>query len=206
MSAKRLSMPSLSIMVLSLVMLPLAAAAEQTAQDPYLYTIDPSHSSIGFKVSHFTVSKVRGDFGTLQGSIRYNPEDLSDSQVEVEIDAATINTDNDERDAHLRSADFFDVEKYPAIVFASTTIEKSGDGFVVTGDLTMHGVTREVSFPVSMVGPIEDPFGMMRIGIEGGLTVDRRDWGLEWNRAMETGGLFVGHDVEIEIGAEATRK
>ena len=206
MSRERFPMPSLLVIACSVVLLPLAAAAQQAAQDPYRYTIDPNHSSIGFKVSHFTVSKVRGDFGTLQGSIHYNPEDLSESGVEVEIDAATINTDNEERDAHLRSADFFHVENHPTIVFKSSKIEKSGDGFMVTGDLTMRGVTKQVSFPVSLVGPIEDPFGMKRIGIEGGLTVDRREWGLEWNRAMETGGLFVGHEVEIEIGAEATRK
>ncbi len=206
MISKRLSTTTLFLAVLPLVLSLPAAAAEEQAADPNLYTIDGSHSSVGFKVRHLTVTNVRGDFGTLQGTIRYDPEDLASSGVEVVIDAATINTDNDQRDEHLRSADFLDVENHPTIVFKSTMVEKSDDGFVVTGGLTMRGVTKEVSFPFSMSGPIKDPWGLMRLGIEGSLTVDRRDWGLEWNKAMETGGLVVGHDVRIDLGAEATRQ
>ena len=198
---------ALCLIALCMILLPGGASAqEEAAADPNLYTIDASHSAVGFKVRHFTVSNVRGDFGTLDGSIRYNPEDLADSGVEVVIDAATINTDNQDRDNHLRSADFLDVENHPTIVFKSTKVEKGDDGFMVTGDLTMRGVTKQVSFPFEMSGPIKDPFGMMRLGIEGSLAIDRRDWGLEWNKAMETGGLFVGHQVKIDIGAEAVRK
>lgn len=206
MNRRHMKTPTLFLALLVTVLTFPAAAAEEEAADPSLYVIDGVHSSVGFKVRHFTVSNVRGDFGTLEGTIRYDPDDLGNSGVEVTIDAATINTDNEDRDAHLRSADFLDVENHPTIVFKSTKVEKSGDGFVVTGDLTIRGVTKEVSFPFTMAGPIEDPFGNSRIGIEGSLTIDRRDWGLVWNKAMETGGLFVGHDVQIDLGAEAVRK
>ena len=205
MYAKRLFATVLSLTVLTL--LPLAATAqEEAAPDPYVYTIDGGHTTIGFKVRHFTVSYVRGKFNTFEGQVRYNPEDLSDSGVEVKIDATSIDTDHEQRDEHLRSADFLDAENHPQLVFKSTKVEKGDDGFVLTGDLTMRGVTKEVSFPVEMTGPIKDPLGMMRMGVEGGLTIDRRDWGLEWSRAMETGGLFVGHEVKIELLAEAARK
>ncbi|MFQ5349743.1 MAG: YceI family protein [Thermoanaerobaculia bacterium] len=207
MPRNRLSLPSLSILALALLFLPLAAAAEEgAAPDPYLYTIDAGHSTIGFAVRHFTVSNVRGKFGSLEGAIRYNPDDPSDSGVEVEIDAASIDTDHEQRDGHLKSADFLDVENHPTIVFTSVNVEPGGDGWIMTGDLTMRGVTKQVIFPFTLVGPIKDPLGLMRMGIEGSLTIDRRDWGLEWNRTMETGGLFVGHDVKIELTAEATRK
>lgn len=207
MSAIRKSAAVVSLLVLALALLPLAAGAqEEAAADPYLYTIDLSHSSAGFKVRHLTVSNVSGKFGTLEGTIRYNPDDLSDSGVEVTIDAATIDTNNAQRDDHLRSADFFEVETHPTIRFESTKVEKTDMGLMLTGDLTMGGVTSEVSFPFSLMGPIQDPFGLTRMGIEAELTIDRRDWGLEWSRAMETGGLVVGHDVRIELAVEATRK
>lgn len=208
MPAKCLFATVLSLVVLTF--LPLAATAQEeapeAAPDPYVYTIDASHSTVGFKVRHFTVSNVRGKFNTFEGTVRFNPEDLSDSGVEVTIDAASIDTDHEQRDEHLRSADFLDAENHPTLTFKSTKVEKGDDGYVLTGDLTMRGVTKEVSFPFEMVGPIKDPLGMMRMGVEGGLTVDRRDWGLEWSRAMETGGLFVGHEVKIELSAEAARK
>ena len=207
MSAKRLFATVLSLTVL--ILLPLAATAqeaEEAAPDPYLYNIDAGHTTIGFKVRHFTVSYVRGKFNTFEGMVRYNPDDLSDSGVKVKIDAASIDTDHEQRDEHLRSPDFLDAESHPELLFKSTKVEKADDGLVLTGDLTMRGVTKEVSFPVEMTGPIKDPLGMMRMGIEGSLTIDRRDWGLEWSRAMETGGLFVGHEVKIELLAEAARK
>ena len=208
MPANRLFATVLSLVVLTL--LPLAATAQEEASeaalDPYLYTIDASHSNVGFKVRHFTVSNVRGKFNTFEGTVRFNPDDLSDSGVEVKIDAASIDTDHEQRDDHLRSADFLDAENHPTLTFKSTKVEQGDDGYVLTGDLTMRGVTKEVSFPFEMVGPIKDPLGLMRMGVEGGLTIDRRDWGLEWSRAMETGGLFVGHEVKIELSAEAARK
>ena len=207
MSAKRLFATALSLV--ALIFLSLAASAqepEEAAPDPYVYAIDAGHATIGFKVRHFTVSYVRGKFNTFEGQVRYNPDDLSDSGVEVKIDATSIDTDHEQRDEHLRSADFLDAENHPLLVFKSTKVEKSDDGLTLTGDLTMRGVTKEVSFPVEMTGPIKDPLGMTRMGVEGGLTIDRRDWGLEWSRAMETGGLFVGHEVKIELLAEAARK
>ncbi len=204
MSVKRFLIGALSLIALAVFSLPVAAA--EAPPDPYLYTIDASHSTAGFAVRHFTVSNVRGKFGQLEGAIHFNPDDLSASGVRVEIEAASIDTDHEQRDDHLKSADFLDVENHPTIIFESTKVEKGAEGFVVSGDLTMRGVTKEVSFPFEMAGPIKDPLGLMRMGIEGSLTVDRRDWGLEWNRAMETGGLFVGHDVKIELTAEATRQ
>ena len=208
MSSKRLFMPSLlCLALLALAVVPMAALAQdEAAADPNLYPIDTSHASIGFKVRHFTVSNVSGKFGKFAGAVRYNADEPADSGVEVTIEAASIDTDNEQRDGHLKSADFLDAEKFPTITFKSTRVEKTDDGFQVTGGLTMRGVTKEVSFPVSMIGPIQDPLGMQRMGIEGSLTIDRRDWGLEWNKTMETGGLFVGHDVKIEISAEAARK
>ncbi len=212
MLVRRPSVPALSLVVFAVAFLPLGAAAnaqaaaEEAAVDPYLYSIDAGHSTVGFSVRHFTVSNVRGKFGTVEGAIRYNPDDLSDSGVKVKIDAASINTDHEQRDGHLKSADFLDVENNPTITFKSSKVEKTDDGFSLTGELTMRGVTKEVSFPFAIVGPIKDPLGMMRVGIEGSLVVDRRDWGLEWNRTMETGGLFVGHDVKIELSAEATKQ
>ena len=202
--------PCLAALTLTLALLALPVAVdaqeEAAAADPYLYTIDTSHAEIGFKVRHFTVSYVRGKFNEFGGTIRYNPEDLADSGVEVEIVGASIDTDNQDRDNHLRSPDFLEVESHPTLTFKSTKVETSDDGHTLTGDLTMRGVTKEVSFPFEMVGPITDPLGLQRIGVEGSLTIDRRDWGLEWSRAMETGGLFVGHEVKIELSAEATRK
>ena len=181
-------------------------APEVAPPDPFLYEIDRGHSRVGFAVRHFTVSKVRGKFNDFGGMIRFDPDDLASSGVEVTIDAASIDTEHEQRDGHLRSPDFFDVENNPTINFKSTSVEKTDDGFEVVGDLTMRGVTRAVNIPFTMVGPIQDPLGMMRLGIEGGLKIDRREFGLEWNRAMETGGLFVGHEVEIELSAEAAQR
>ena len=208
MPARRMFIAILPLVALALCSLPAVAgeAPEVMPPEPFLYSIDAGHSTVGFAVRHFTVSNVRGKFGKLEGAIRFNPDDLSASGVKVEIDAASIDTDHEQRDGHLKSADFLDVENHPTIVFESTKVEKTGEGFALSGDLTMHGVTKEVSFPFEMVGPIKDPLGLMRMGIEASLTVDRRDWGLEWNRTMETGGLFVGHKVKIELNAEATQR
>ncbi len=204
----RRSLPVL--LALALLLPPLVPVAAQEPApapepDPYSYEIDPVHTTAAFSVRHFTVSNVRGKFGTLAGMIRYNPDDLADSGVTVTIDAASIDTDHEQRDGHLKSADFLDVEEHSEITFVSTAVAKSNDGFVLTGDLTIRGVTQEVSFPFTLVGPIKDPLGLMRIGVEGELTIDRTDFGLEWNRVMEAGGVIVGDEVAIELSAEATR-
>lgn len=207
MPRNRLSISTLSLIALYLVLVtPVASAQEEAAPDPHLYTIDASHSTVGFAVRHFTVSNVRGKFGAFEGAIRYDPDDLEQSGVKVKIAAGSIDTDHEQRDGHLKSADFLDAENHPTILFTSTNVERDDDGWILTGDLTMRGVTKPVTFRFEMAGPIKDPLGLMRMGIEGSLVIDRRDWGLEWNRAMETGGLFVGHDVKIELTAEATRQ
>ena len=170
------------------------------------WSFDPSHSSIGFTVRHLMISKVRGHFGTWSGTFDYDAEDPTRSRLDVRIDAASIATRDDKRDAHLRSPDFFDVEKYPELTFASTKIERDGgDDYVVTGDLTIHGVTRSVQLKVEGLGRTRDPWGGERVGFSASTTINRKDFGLHWNVALETGGVLVGEKVEIGIEIEAVR-
>ena len=170
------------------------------------WSFDPSHSSIGFTVRHLMISKVRGHFGTWSGTFDYDAEDPTRSRLDVRIDAASIATRDDKRDAHLRSPDFFDVEKYPELTFASTRIERDGgDDYVVTGDLTIHGVTRSVQLKVEGLGRTRDPWGGERVGFSASTTINRKDFGLHWNVALETGGVLVGEKVEIGIEIEAVR-
>jgi len=185
----------------------LLVALSGAAHATELFTIDSNHASVGFSIKHMVVSKVRGSFGDVSGTITYDPEDLSRSGVKVSIKTASVNTNNGDRDAHLRSPDFFDAEKNPEITFTSDTIERRGDGFVAQGKLTMHGVTREVSIPFTLNGPLTDPWGMTRIGIEAEpIVLDRTDFGLTWNKVLETGGVLVGNEVQVFIDLEAVRK
>jgi polyisoprenoid-binding protein YceI len=171
------------------------------------YTIDQAHSSVSFTVRHMVVSKVRGSFAELEGVIKYLPEDPTSSSVQVTIKPESINTGDEKRDAHLRNPDFFDVEKYPEMTFASSNVGTSGDGFVLTGVLTMHGVSREVEIPFKVNGPIQDPWGNTRMGVEAEpITLDRKDFGLTYNRALEGGGLVVGDEITVEIALEAVRR
>lgn len=165
------------------------------------YQIDPAHSGAHFTVRHMMVTNVRGGFQKVTGTVVYDAANPSDSQVEAVIDTASINTNEPQRDAHLRSADFLDVEKHPTITFHSTRVEKAGDDeFKVTGDLTIHGVTRPVVLNVE--GPTaegKDPWGNMRIGATATTKIKRSDYGLTWNAALETGGILVGDDLKIEL-------
>ena len=170
------------------------------------YTIDPAHSSAQFSVKHLMVSNVKGTFSGLKGSVMYDPNNLAASKVEATIDATTINTQEVKRDAHLKSADFFDVEKYPTLTFTGKQFFKESGKLKVKGDLTMHGVTKEVVFDVD--GPtaeVKTPMGT-RVGATVSATVNRKDWGLNWNRAIETGGVVVGEEVKLIIEVEATKK
>jgi polyisoprenoid-binding protein YceI len=168
------------------------------------FTIDVAHSSVGFKVAHMVVSKTRGSFQDFAGTIRLDENDLSNSSVEVTIDAASIYTANEERDDHLRSPDFFDAENSPTIRFKSGRIEKNGKGFIATGNLTIKGSTRLVELPFQLNGPITDPWGNQRIGVEiEPITIDRREFGLTWSKTIEAGGLMVGDEVTIELEVEA---
>lgn len=166
--------------------------------------IDSAHSSVSFKVTHLVVSTVRGSFQAIEGTINLDEKDMTKSSVEVTIAANSVNTGNEKRDEHLRSADFFDTEKFDAITFKSKSIEKNGSGYVATGDLTIKGNTREMRLPFEMNGPITDPWGNTRIGVHIiPVTIDRQDFGLTWSKTLEAGGLMVGNDVTIEIDLEA---
>ncbi len=170
------------------------------------WDIDLSHSAIQFHVRHMVISKVHGRFARWSGAIQLDTGDLTRSSVEVTIDAASIDTQVADRDAHLRSPDFLDVTKYPQLTFRSRAIEKAGDGYRVTGDLAMHGATREVVLEAEFSGTGKDPWGNERAGFSARASVDRRDFGLTWNAALEAGGVLVGEKVEITIEIEAVKK
>lgn len=167
------------------------------------YSIDRAHSDVTFQVRHL-LTKVRGRFSNFNGTIEYDEENPERSLVDVEVQSASIDTNDRDRDAHLRSADFFDVEKIPALTFRSRSIRrKTDDTFAVTGDLAIHGVARSVTFDVSFLGKAKDPWGNERIAFEAETTVNRRDFGLTWNAALETGGFLVGDEVKIALSVQA---
>jgi polyisoprenoid-binding protein YceI len=164
------------------------------------WKIDPAHSSAQFVVRHMMITNVRGGFSGLQGTVVYDPDDLSASSVDVTIDVNTLSTGDANRDAHVKSAEFLDVENYPTITFKSKKITKDGDGLKITGDLTVHGVTKEVALNVD--GPSEeqkDPWGNIRVGASATTKIKRSDFGLTWNAALETGGIMLGDDLKLEV-------
>lgn len=170
------------------------------------YAIDPTHSRIGFVARHAMVTKVRGSFNEFEGSGFFDAEHPESSKLELTIQAASIDTRNADRDAHLRSNDFFDMEAHPEITFASTAVEELGDAeYRVTGDLTIKGVTNPVTVDLEHTGSAVDPFGNQRIGFEGTTTVNRKDWGVNWNAALETGGVLVSEKVTLELDVSAIR-
>ena len=181
-----------------------------TTQTPETSTttwqIDPSHSEVGFSVKHLMISTVRGRFSGVQGTITIDDEDVTRSSVDVEIDASTIDTREEKRDAHLRSPDFFAVEKYPTIRFRSSRIEPlGGDRLRITGDLTIRDVTREVVLEGADEGRGRDPWGGERAGFSATGTIDRREFGLTWNQALETGGVLVSNDIKLVVEAQAVK-
>jgi polyisoprenoid-binding protein YceI len=165
------------------------------------WNIDPIHSNAEFKVRHMMISNVKGQFKGLTGTLKFNNADPTESGVEVSIDAATVNTNDAQRDAHLKSADFFDVQKFPTLIFKSNRVSKNKDGAItVAGDLTIHGVTRNVVLEVEgPSAPTKDPWGNTRIGLSATTRVNRKDFGLTWNAALETGGIMVGDEVTITL-------
>jgi len=168
------------------------------------WAIDPAHSSAGFKVKHMMISDVRGSFRDIQGTVVIDEDNLKNSRVDVEIAAASIDTGIQKRDDHLRSADFFDVANHPSLTFTSKRVtEIKGDGFELVGDLTLHGVTKEVTLVVT--GPTaeaKDPWGNLRKAAKATTQINRKDFGLTWNSALETGGVLVGEDVHIELDVQ----
>jgi polyisoprenoid-binding protein YceI len=164
------------------------------------WKIDPAHSSAQFVVRHMMITNVRGGFSGVQGTVVYDPADLSSSSIDVNIDKKSLSTGDATRDTHVKSADFLDVEKYPTITFKSKKITKDGDGLKVTGDLTIHGVTKEVALNVE--GPTEeqkDPYGNIRVGASATTKIKRSDFGLTWNTVLETGGIMLGDDLKLEL-------
>jgi len=171
------------------------------------YAIDTSHSSVGFMVKHLVVSKVRGSFEAFSGAFVFDENDLAAWEVEATIDAASIDTGNDQRDEHLRSADFFDVEKHPTLTFtAKKAVESEPGEYALHGDLTMHGVTKPVVLALEYNGSIEDPWGGTRVGFSARGKIDRKDFGLTWNKILEGGGLTVSNEVEILIEIEGIQE
>ena len=180
---------------------PAAAAAVTT------WEVDPAHSHAQFKVRHMMISNVKGEFTKLSGTVKIDSADITQSGVEVTADATSISTREPQRDGHLKSPDFFHVEQHPAITFKSTKITRTGDGLELTGNLTIRGVTKPVTFEVDGPTPeTKDPWGNVRIGVEATTTIDRKDFGLTWNSALETGGVLVGDKVNITVDAELVKK
>lgn len=165
------------------------------------YKIDPAHSSAHFIVRHLMITNVRGGFTSVQGTVVYDPDDLSGSSIDVVIDVNSLSTSDASRDGHLKSADFMDVEKYPSITFKSKKITKEADGeLLVKGDLTIHGVTKEVSLDVEgPTGEEKDPWGNARIGASAVTKIKRSEFGLTWNAALESGGFLIGDDLKLEL-------
>jgi polyisoprenoid-binding protein YceI len=168
------------------------------------WNIDPAHSAAAFKVRHMMISHVKGEFRGLSGVLNLDESDYSRSTVEASIPATGIKTGDDARDGHLKEADFLDVAEFPTITFKSTSIAPTGDSnYAVTGDLTIHGVTKSVTLAVEDVSsPTKDPYGNLRIGLSASTKINRKDFGLVWNGVMESGGVLVGDEVTITIDAE----
>lgn len=178
------------------------SAAPQTAISTW--NLDPVHSVVEFKVKHMMISNVKGQFSDVSGVLTLNDEDATRSRVEATIDATSLNTRDAQRDIHLKSADFLDAANYPTLSFASTAVKRTGNAeWAVTGDLTIHGVTRQVLFQVEgPTSPAKDPWGNTRIGLSATTKISRKEFGLTWNAALETGGLLVGDDVTITLDAQ----
>jgi polyisoprenoid-binding protein YceI len=168
------------------------------------WNIDPAHSAAEFKVKHMMISNVKGKFSGLSGVLSLDETDASNSRVEASIPIATLTTGDDQRDGHLKSADFFDAEKFLTLTFTSTKVTSTAPGeLAVTGDLTLHGVTKPVTFAVEgPSAPNKDPWGNLRVGLSATTKINRKDFGLTWNSALETGGVLVGEDVAISLDVE----
>jgi polyisoprenoid-binding protein YceI len=167
------------------------------------YRVDPAHSMVTFTVRHMVIAKVTGRFTDFSGTIYFDEKDISRSWAKGSIKVASIDTDNEKRDDHLRSADFFDAAKYPEITFATKKIVKKGEDLVAVGDLTIKGVTKEVEIPFKVLGVITDPMGNKRLGLEASLTINRQDFGVNWNRTLDSGGVVVSNTVHIQLNVEA---
>jgi polyisoprenoid-binding protein YceI len=174
-----------------------------TANAADTYKIDPVHSHVGFSVTHLVINEVKGKFTDFAGTIVLDGKQVKEAKGTIQ--AKSLDTGNAMRDKDLRSANFFDVEKYPNITFETTNVENKDGDQVLVGKYTMHGVTKEISLPAKISGPVKDPWGNERIGLHAKTKINRKDYGMTYNKTLETGGLLVGDVVEIEISAEATK-
>lgn len=170
------------------------------------WTIDASHSSLGFVTRHAMITKVRGHFADFEGTAQINAADLSTSQVTVTTQMDSFSTGNAQRDGHVKTGDFLDIEKYPTMTFVSTKITQTGDATAdITGDLTIKDVTKSVTIPFEFTGTATDPYGNLRAGFEGTATINRNDWGITFNAALETGGVLISEKVALEIEISAIK-
>ena len=187
------------------------SAQEKTSKVNYVpitggeYKIDPAHSIIGFAIRHLEIAWVEGRFKEFSGMIHYDDKDVTKSSVEFTAKVESIDTGVERRNAHLRTADFFEVEKYPEMTFKSTRIERKGKGYVLHGDLTLKGVTKQVMLPFTITGAIKDGQGNTKFGVEAQTTINRRDYGITWGKPLEGGGLDVGNEVTIKLQLEAVK-
>jgi polyisoprenoid-binding protein YceI len=189
--------------LLALILTLMFSGSSHAAADKY--SIDPAHCHIGFSVKHLVINNIKGRFTDYSGLILYDEQDVTKSSVEITIKAESINTDVKARDNHLRSADFFDVAKFPDITFKSTRIEKRGKGFVAIGMFTMRGVSKEIALTFLINGKSNFQGGT-HLGVEAAVVIDRRDFGMTWSATLDTGGLVVGNDVSIDLNIEAIKK
>jgi len=167
------------------------------------YTIDPTHTRLGFSTRHAMVTTVRGHFTEFSGTAHVDAANPANSTVSLTIQTASIDTGVADRDGHLKSADFFDADNNKEITFSSTKVERDGDDWVITGDLTIKGETKPITITFESTGSARDPFGNLRIGFEGGTNINRKDWGLTWNAALETGGVLVSEKIKLEFDISA---
>jgi len=181
----------------------LVAAALHAADGPVTFTVDGVHSTVEFGVSHLVISTVKGEFTGFSGTVVLDGDDPAKWEIRGTIRAGSIDTGDEKRDTHLKGTDFLDVESFPEITFRSRKIRREGEGYVCSGEFTLHGITRVVEVPFTLKGPIHDPWGNDRVGIEASWTIDRRDYGPVWSQTLEAGGLMVGNDVRIDLQAEA---
>jgi polyisoprenoid-binding protein YceI len=169
------------------------------------FDFDPTHSNVAFIARHLVFTKVRGSFSKWGGSLELDLADLTKSKVTVEIETASVSTHDEKRDGHLRSPDFFDSEKFPKMTFVSKRVEKHGDAYKLVGDLTIRGTTKEVALDTTFEGTQKDPWGGDRVAFSAATKVQRKDWGLNWNMALEAGGVLVGETVEIVLDIQAVQ-
>lgn len=192
----------LSVSIVVLLALALSIPAQAAT-----WQVDPVHSAVYFKVSHLVISKVKGQFGEFSGTIDFDGKNFKDASVEFTVQSASIDTDNEKRDEHLKSADFFAVDSFPTFTFVSKSVTEPNDGkFTLTGDLTLRGVTKEVTFDCEFNGTVQDPWGNTRAGFSAETTINRQDFGVDWSQTLDAGGLVVGDEVEIMLEIESVQQ